>query len=277
MGSAFVRVLSGEGIPVTVWNRNPARAHALAGPEVTVADSAVDAVRAAEVVVSILLDYDSLRNVIGDVELDGRAVVNLATGSVEDAAAMQAWVHSRGGLYLDGAIIAYPQNIGHDECMIVYSGSSTVFAEFRELLMRFGPASLHTGEQIDGANVLDGGISGAFMVSALAAFVESAAYVHRSGVSGEAVRAVTRSMMSVLQEQMDTALANIKAGSHATDQATVSVYSDAARSWQDAVEKSGQRATMLGAANKLLSAAEDSGLGSLGFSSLALLTGVHSG
>ncbi|NEA33959.1 NAD(P)-dependent oxidoreductase [Streptomyces sp. SID13031] len=68
MGAPMARRVQAAGYPLTVWNRSPARAAAFAeaGAVVTVADSPADAVREADVVITMLADPAAVRDVVGE-------------------------------------------------------------------------------------------------------------------------------------------------------------------------------------------------------------------
>ncbi|MGA8210094.1 MAG: NAD(P)-binding domain-containing protein, partial [Nocardioidaceae bacterium] len=56
MGTGMARNIAAAGIPLRVWNRTRAKAEPLAESGATVADTAADAVRGADVVITILFD-----------------------------------------------------------------------------------------------------------------------------------------------------------------------------------------------------------------------------
>ncbi|WP_307847242.1 NAD(P)-binding domain-containing protein [Micromonospora sp. D93] len=64
MGTALARTWLAAGHPLTVWNRTPARAAALAPHGARVADSAAQAVAANTLVVVCLLDDTSVGEVL---------------------------------------------------------------------------------------------------------------------------------------------------------------------------------------------------------------------
>ncbi|MFJ4812651.1 NAD(P)-dependent oxidoreductase [Streptomyces longwoodensis] len=134
MGTALARAWLAAGHPVTVWNRTPARAEALAAEGATVADTAAGAVAANSLVVVCLLDDSSVGEVLAGTDLTGRDLVNLTTGTPAEARDRAAWVARRGARYLDGGIMAVPPMIGVPD-----SGAHVLYSGSRELLDRHGP------------------------------------------------------------------------------------------------------------------------------------------
>ncbi|MGW0916228.1 NAD(P)-dependent oxidoreductase [Streptomyces sp. NPDC002784] len=136
MGTALARAWLAAGHPVTVWNRTPARAEALAAEGATVASSAARAVAANRLVIACLLDDDSLGDALADADLTGRDLVNLTTGTPAQGRARAAWAEERGARFVDAGIMAVPPMIGSADsgAYVFYSGSPGLFEEHRETL-----------------------------------------------------------------------------------------------------------------------------------------------
>ncbi|MFD8752482.1 NAD(P)-binding domain-containing protein [Kitasatospora sp. NPDC059577] len=136
MGTALAGAWLTAGHPLTVWNRTAARADALAARGATVAATAADAVAANRLVVVCLLDDDSVDGTLAGVDLTGKDLVNLITGTPGQARARAAWAERRGARYLDGGIMAVPPMIGVPSAgpYVFYSGSPELFEEHRTAL-----------------------------------------------------------------------------------------------------------------------------------------------
>ncbi|MFF0361081.1 NAD(P)-dependent oxidoreductase [Streptomyces fungicidicus] len=136
MGTALARAWLAAGHPVTVWNRTPARAGALAAEGAAVAATAADAVAASRLVVVCLLDDASVGEALEHADLTGRDLVNLTTGTPAEGRTRAAWAESRGARFLDGGIMAVPPMIGAPESggYVFYSGSRALFEEHRGTL-----------------------------------------------------------------------------------------------------------------------------------------------
>ncbi|MEV7600573.1 NAD(P)-binding domain-containing protein [Kitasatospora sp. NPDC089797] len=174
MGAALGRAWLAAGHPLTVWNRTAARAAALAGAGAEVASTAAGAVAAGRLVVVCLLDDESVEQALAGVELTGKDVVNLVTGTPGQARARAAWAARRGARYLDGGIMAVPPMIGVPAAggYVFYSGSAELFEEHREVLSvpagaRYvgadaGYAALHDVALLSAMYGMFGGIAHAF-------------------------------------------------------------------------------------------------------------------
>jgi 3-hydroxyisobutyrate dehydrogenase-like beta-hydroxyacid dehydrogenase len=137
MGRALATALVARGYPTTVWNRTPGRAGDLA---VTHAATAAEAFAANDLVILCLLDFASVTEVLDGVDLAGRTVVNLTTGTPAEAVKLSALVTERGADYLDGGIMAIPSLIGTPAATVLYSGSEPAFQRAEEVLAAFGAA-----------------------------------------------------------------------------------------------------------------------------------------
>ncbi|GGL94806.1 dehydrogenase [Streptomyces fumigatiscleroticus] len=136
MGTALARAWLAAGHPLTVWNRTPARAAALAAEGARVAKSTAEAVAASSLVVVCLLDDASVGEALAGTDLAGRDLVDLTTGTPAQARARAEWARERGARYLDGGIMAVPPMIGAPETggYVFYSGSRELFERHRETL-----------------------------------------------------------------------------------------------------------------------------------------------
>ncbi|MCX5306193.1 MULTISPECIES: NAD(P)-dependent oxidoreductase [unclassified Streptomyces] len=136
MGTALARTWLAAGHSLTVWNRTAAKAGALASEGASVAATAADAVAASPLVVVCLLDDASVGAALDGIDLTGKDLVNLTTGTPGEARARAAWAEARGARYLDGGIMATPTMIGVPEAggYVFHSGSRALFEAHRAFL-----------------------------------------------------------------------------------------------------------------------------------------------
>ncbi|GAA2988721.1 3-hydroxyisobutyrate dehydrogenase [Actinokineospora diospyrosa] len=129
MGTAIAQSWLAAGIETTVWNRTT---KTLAGAVVT--DSAAAAVAANRLVVVCLLDDDSVTSTLDGVDLAGKDLVNLTTGTPEQGRARAEWAAERGARFVDGGIMAVPPMIGTPGAFVFYSGSQAIVDEHADVL-----------------------------------------------------------------------------------------------------------------------------------------------
>jgi 3-hydroxyisobutyrate dehydrogenase-like beta-hydroxyacid dehydrogenase len=110
MGSALTRAFLTAGRPATVWYRTPEKAAALVAAGAATTGTAEAAVAANRLVVVRLRDHRSVHEVLDPVgdALAGRVLLNLTTGTPEQARELDAWARERGAEHLDGGIMAVP-------------------------------------------------------------------------------------------------------------------------------------------------------------------------
>jgi len=73
MGAPMARRLIAAGYPVTLWNRTAAKAEALAGPGVTIATTLADAVRDADLTITMLENGPIVERIVGEIALTLKA------------------------------------------------------------------------------------------------------------------------------------------------------------------------------------------------------------
>jgi 3-hydroxyisobutyrate dehydrogenase-like beta-hydroxyacid dehydrogenase len=156
MGGTLARTLLRKGWQVTVWNRNPARLQPFSAEGAQLASDPAEAIAASPVVIACLSNYAAMYEVLGRgaAMLSGRTVVQFGNGTPQDAREGAAWAESHGAAYLDGTILAWPNQIGGDDTVILVSGGSDAFAHSRDALKALAGGIEHTGERVDQAAAL---------------------------------------------------------------------------------------------------------------------------
>lgn len=125
-----------------------------------VADTVEEALAKADLVVSCLPDYDSTTAVLdtprGRAHLRGATLVQLASGTPDQARAMAEWCAQHDIDYLDGKIFTYPVRIGRPETVIGYSGGSRwLFERVAPTLQLLAGSSRYLGARPEAAAVVD--------------------------------------------------------------------------------------------------------------------------
>lgn len=168
MGSALAKALVKEGYDVTVWNRSDRPA-----PPGTKRAATPEEAFGADVVVTCLSTYDVqeplLTKGIG-------TLVNLTSGTPEQARATARWAEDNGVEYVDGVIMAVPQQIGTPQAKILYSGQRD-----HHVLHAFGEP-VHLGEDAGMAALYDLALLGV-MWSAFAGYLQAVALLGTAGVT----------------------------------------------------------------------------------------------
>jgi 3-hydroxyisobutyrate dehydrogenase-like beta-hydroxyacid dehydrogenase len=269
MGAALARNFAAHGLETAAWNRSPEKAEALAPDGVTPVWDIVEAVRAAKLVVACTSTYATTRESLADVTARaGTTLVNNGTGTPTEAVELQAWAAERGARYLDGAILCYPQQVGGEEGMILFSGSPEVWAEHEKVLMTTGPYSSLVSDNIKAASVVDAAIIGGFYSAALNAYVEAVTYALSEGIAPETLNAISELSFAALADHGKQSVDAIVNDQHETDTAYLGVYAEGCRATLGVMQSAGFKARLLEAAVRNMGEAEQAGLGGLGFFAL---------
>lgn len=136
MGRATVRILLAAGVDVTVWNRTPGKAEALAELGAKPAATVAEAVAANDTILLSLIHYDAMYGVLeqGPTDLTGKTIVNLSSDSPANTGKGAGWALGRGARFLTGAYMTQSDDIGHPVSRMYVSGPAALHQELRELL-----------------------------------------------------------------------------------------------------------------------------------------------
>jgi 3-hydroxyisobutyrate dehydrogenase-like beta-hydroxyacid dehydrogenase len=158
MGSALARAFLAAGKTVTIWNRSPAKTAPLERLGAVRALTTAEAVAASPVLVICLSDYAATSSVLGEKSvaemLSGRLIVQLTSGTPKQARTLEAWAITHRASYLDGAISAWPSQIGGPDAAIVIAGREALFISAEPLLKLLAGGLTYVGTNIGHAKAL---------------------------------------------------------------------------------------------------------------------------
>ncbi|MFE1173840.1 NAD(P)-dependent oxidoreductase [Streptomyces sp. NPDC058773] len=223
MGSALAAVLLERGYETTVWNRSAHRAQPLVDRGARLAATPEEAVAASPLTVACVLDYEVLHAVLDPVAgcLAGKALVNLTSGSPEQAHEAAAWARSHAADYLDGAIMTTPPGVGSPEMMFLYSGSQAVFDDHRATLASLGDP-LHLGTDPGLASLYDAALLG-LMWSTMTGWLHGTALVGAEKTPATAFTPVAIRWLTAVAGFLTTYAPQVDTGRYPGDDATVDV------------------------------------------------------
>ncbi|ARN19004.1 NAD(P)-dependent oxidoreductase [Piscinibacter gummiphilus] len=208
MGLALADLLLKAGRTVTLWNRSPGKADALVARGAVLAASPAEAIAASGTTLVCVLDYAAAETILAqDGVADavrGRLVVNLGTGSPEDARRAEAWAHAHGARYLDGAIQAAPSQMGRPDTPLFVSGETAAFTQAEPLLRIVAGHLLHLGDAVDAAAFMDLATL-SYVYGAYAGFLHGAHIAEVTGIDvatyGRLVHAIAPSFGAFFEHQ----------------------------------------------------------------------------
>ncbi|MFF8960275.1 NAD(P)-dependent oxidoreductase [Streptomyces sp. NPDC014894] len=224
LGARLAQAFLNAGHGTTVWNRTGAKADALVAQGAVRAADVRAAVAASPLVVLCLPDYATGAELLGPVAdgLGGRVLVNLTSGTPEDAVRTADWAREHGAGYLDGAAMSGTRLVGRPEALFVFSGSQEAFAAHRRTLSSLGDAR-HLGEDPALAPVYDTALFG-MIWGALAGFHHSLALAGAAGVAPTAFAAVAEGHMPFIISLLAEHARQIEDDRFPDDDGTVDVH-----------------------------------------------------
>ncbi len=223
MGSALATALLERGHPTTVWNRSAHKAEPLVARGARLASTPEEALAAGSLVIACVLDYEALHTVLDPLadSLAGKVLVNLTSGSPEQAHEATAWARSHGADYLDGAIMTTPPGVGRPEMMFLYSGSDAVFEAHRPTLAALGDP-LYLGADPGLASLYDSALLG-LMWSTMTGWLHGTALVGAERTPATTFTPLAIRWLTAVAGFLTTYAPQVDAGHYPGDDATVDV------------------------------------------------------
>jgi 3-hydroxyisobutyrate dehydrogenase len=190
MGAAIARRLAAAGVDLTLWNRTPARARAVAVGRVL--DDPREAAAEAEVVLSILTDAEAVRSVYGRLEPRPEAVyVDLSTAGYD----VLEELRGRFEHLLAAPVLGSPQAFEQGRPVLLVGGAEADLERARPVLEAFGePRLVGDYRTALGLKLVNNAMLG--MVSAVAGELQVAG--EAAGLDPEAVFALLQRMVPYL-------------------------------------------------------------------------------
>ena len=159
MGAALARAMLHAGHDLTVWNRSPAKTQPFINEDVAGPRDVSAAILASPVILICIDDYAATNTLLQseDVasQLAGRTIVQLSTGTPNEAREALEWMTARSVAYLDGAILCGPSQIATDNGLILLSGVEAANERAGRLLECLGGTVRYLGTNVGAASALD--------------------------------------------------------------------------------------------------------------------------
>jgi 3-hydroxyisobutyrate dehydrogenase len=189
MGAGMAGRLLDAGYPLSVYNRTPGKAEALAGRGAKVAQTPREAVDGAGVVLSMLADVPVCRDIwLGR----GEALAGTAPGAilVESSTVTVEWIHEldhaaqeQGCQLVDAPVTGSKAQAAAGQLLFLAGGSADAVNKITPVLKAMGRDVVHVGPVGSGARLklINNFLSG----SQVAALAEALSLIERSGLDRE--------------------------------------------------------------------------------------------
>lgn len=204
MGAAIARSLRAAGHEVVVWNRSPKDLQELGLTGARVAGDPAAAGRDADVVIVCVRDHVAGREVVERLApalSAGVPVVNLSTGTPEDAAASADAAAALGVSYVTGAIMVPTALVGTEHNLVLCAGAPEAVAAARPVLAGLGGVTDVLGEDHAVPPALDVAMLDVFFAG-MYAFLHSAALVRAHGIEPSTYLAYATGIVETLGAEL---------------------------------------------------------------------------
>ncbi|MEW2525580.1 NAD(P)-binding domain-containing protein [Streptomyces sp. NPDC047071] len=218
MGQAMAGAFLDRGYEVTVWNRTPSRAAALVERGARLAATPEEALRANDLVVLSLIDYDAMYTALQGAEaaVAGRVLVNLSSDVPEKARAAARWVTELGGTHLTGGVLSPPPTIGSPDMSTFYSGPREAYDTHRAALEVITGKTDYRGED-PGLAALMYQLNMVVFWPAMLAYWQAVALAGAHGISASEMAPYVAGNYEGMRQFIDFYAPRIDAGHHAGD------------------------------------------------------------
>lgn len=133
-----------------------------------------------------VFDAQSVSDVLGSIgdASRGKVIVNLTTGTPDEARLAAVWAADHGAEYLDGVMMAVPSMIGSPEAMILYGGDHDAYRSHEAALRTLAGNSPFLGPDAGLPALYDVGLL-SLLYATLAGWLQAFATVASAGVSAK--------------------------------------------------------------------------------------------
>lgn len=187
MGSGIARNIAKAGHQLTVYNRTRRRAEALQSAGVTVADNPRDAVKDAEVVITMLADDPAVENIVlskdGILQAlpEGAVHVSMSTISVALSKRLDSAHKECKQTYIAAPVFGRPDAAAAAKLFVVAAGAADQIQRCQPIFDVIGQKTFVAGPEPSMANVVK--LCGNFMITGvIESLAESFALVRKSGM-----------------------------------------------------------------------------------------------
>jgi 3-hydroxyisobutyrate dehydrogenase len=193
MGAPIAQRLLSANLPVTLYNRSPQKAQALADQGATIATSPTDLLRQTDIIILMLTDAQASRDMVlaDPAELNGKIIVQMSTIAPEESRDLQARITAAGAQYLEAPVLGSIPEAKAGTLILMVGASPEQFAEVEPMLRLLGPEPMLIGP-VGVAMALKLAMN-QLIASLTQAFALSLGYCDRQAVPIESLMTILRS------------------------------------------------------------------------------------
>ena len=229
MGTALARTFISKGFQTTVWNRDKSKMQSLIEMGASAAPDATMAIKASNVVVICVSDYKATRTLLEAngvaAALHGRTLLQLSTGTPNDARNLEAWVRAQGANCLNGDIMAWPRQMGTQDATIAVSGDEGVFKQHENVLKALAGNLMYVGNEPGASASLFHAVL-AYLAGSWIGFCHGALICEREGLQAANLGVLLEQISGILGAELSHMGKVIQEGRFSNPESTIKTTGD---------------------------------------------------
>ena len=227
MGFALAETLLKADFNISVWNRTSSKAQKLENKGANICSTPNEAFKNSQFIVASLSNYEAWNNIIDsnqiDMDLSGKTIIQLTTGSIEEVGALNDWVKKYNGDLLEGIISCFPSQIGTEESLILLAGSDNSINNCKDIISILSPQYKNLGSNLIAPTVL----SRAFLSGALGGLIgmmNGAVLCQKADISLDVFKEIYMDRSSIIEQESKRIIDAIATEDTENTEASVSAW-----------------------------------------------------
>jgi 3-hydroxyisobutyrate dehydrogenase-like beta-hydroxyacid dehydrogenase len=227
MGFALAETLLKADFNISVWNRTSSKAQKLENKGANICSTPNEAFKNSQYIVASLSNYEAWNNIIDsnqiDMDLSGKTIIQLTTGSIEEVTALNDWVKKYNGDLLEGIISCFPSQIGTEESLILLAGSDNSINNCKDIISILSPQYKNLGSNLIAPTVL----SRAFLSGALGGLIgmmNGAVLCQKADISLDDFKEIYMDRSSIIEQESKRIIDAIATEDTENTEASVSAW-----------------------------------------------------
>ena len=227
MGFALAETLLKSDFNISVWNRTLSKAQKLENKGANICSTPNEAFKNSQFIVASLSNYEAWNNIIDsnqiDIDLSGKTIIQLTTGSIEEVTALNDWVKKYNGDLLEGIISCFPSQIGTEESLILLAGSDNSINNCKDIISILSPQYKNLGSNLIAPTVL----SRAFLSGALGGLIgmmNGAVLCQKADISLDDFKEIYMDRSSIIEQESKRIIDAIATEDTKNTEASVSAW-----------------------------------------------------
>ena len=227
MGFALAETLLKADFNISVWNRTLSKAQKLENKGANICSTPNDAFKNSQFIVASLSNYEAWNNIIDsnqiDMDLSGKTIIQLTTGSIDEVTALNDWVKKYNGDLLEGIISCFPSQIGTEESLILLAGSDNSINNCKDIISILSPEYKNLGSNLIAPTVL----SRAFLSGALGGLIgmmNGAVLCQKADISLDDFKEIYMDRSSIIEQESKRIIDAIATEDTENTEASVSAW-----------------------------------------------------